>query len=341
VARATDAWIADEPRFASVARDVLARAARQPWRVLGAAAVATLLVVGFRLTRRPLHVATLAMRVVEGTVQDRRAAPRLPSAIRDHVLAIALNRTQIIALMARYGFRPRPGVDVATAADELRTDIGVIVSRNRFLLHGDGSEPRSATVELSFPAYDAALARAFVHELGALVAADQAAARATPLERARALHDAELRSAEDELRALQQASAALELRAVRGGAAELLADRVALEREAARALARIRQLDQRAAELDLAGVAEEQQLGLAFEIVDEDVQTLRAPLSRARLALLSLATFAGATLVSAIVLGAFDRRIHRAADLAAHGIPCLGTVRRLRAADEVVARAAR
>lgn len=323
-----DPWLAAEPTLRPALRDVVARGLRRPWRVVVLAAAVVVLLIGFRVTRPPTYVASLMLRMDESELQDPRATPRPPSRIREHVLMVALSRERLLALMERHGLaeRIRKANPIAAVA-AFREDLDVDVVRNYFLFDRDtAGHPRSAQVVLSYSGNDREVVRDVVHELGEIILHTQAEARALRLAQARDLNAAQAQRLRQQLRGLEAQRARL---LAGGPGRSLLAgdgDLLSVQREAARLAAQLEDLERRASELDMARDAEKLNLGLAFRVVDEVVLTERRPLAAASVVVASVLLFAALAPITLLVVGAFDRRLHLAADVLACGFPLLGVV---------------
>jgi hypothetical protein len=306
-------WIADEPRFWASVRDVFRRARRRPRLVVGVALAATALVVGARLARPPVYLATVTFEIAESGLDEAGAAPRPPSAIREHVASLAFGRAQLLALMERHRIAQRwRARDPVAAVDDFREAIGLEVRRNDFLFAPDGDARRSALVLLSFAHPDREVARAILHDIGETVLARQATARLGLLERELETTVALLGRARADLRDLRDGSRA---------------GRAAPRSELERALDRAASLEERASRLERARDGERQGIGLAFERVDEGVAPLRSRLSPQACAALAIGSFCASLALVGVGVGAFDRRVLGAADVVARGFPLLGTVK--------------
>jgi hypothetical protein len=328
-----DAWIAEEPGGSTVLRAVLARASRQPFRMLALALVATALLLGARLVARPSFVGTLTLRLVEGDLQDVRGAPRVPVNIRDYISDVALNRRQILQLMEKHGLSERfRASNPVAAADALREEIGISVVRNYFLLDREfGDAARSASVVLSFTSGRREQALAVVHDIGALLLESQAASRSARLDLARKASAAELAFVQEQLQSLEARRARLVL-AKRGRSREQV---IQARAEEALVLQQMRAVSlrngdllKRAADTELALEAEQSQLGLSFQLVDESVEEIRPPLGAGATSFRAALFLVALLPISGILLGAFDRRVHRGRDVTDRGLLLLGVIPR-------------
>jgi hypothetical protein len=326
-------WISDEPRLASVARLVLARALHRRAPVLLVALLATGGATALRWLKQPTHEATLYFRLEEGDLGDAGHGLRPPPDIRQHIANVALSRKQLEQIMRKYhwseGWLAR---DRAAAIDDFREGIEISVERNYFIYpRNPGEDPRSAEVRISLSGSDEEQVRAILREIGDAILLDQAAQRGGRLREARELFRAQLEHARSRTRTLQEAIARLALevngpdeRAAIGAQARL----AVLEAEAKGALEQELALQKRAAAAAFNAAKEEEQLGMKFELVDERVATFAPRLTGLELALRAALIFAAVVAVTATVAGAFDDRIYAPQDLAAWGLPLFGALPR-------------
>jgi chaperonin cofactor prefoldin len=270
--------------------------------------------------------------MAEGDLQDPRNAPRPPARICEYISDIALNGGSLLRLMEKFGISPRlRQANPVAAVDSMRDDIEIEVARNYFLLDRDeGGEPRTASIVLSFTSGNRDLAQAVAHDIGSALLESQAASRSAELNRARAVVAGEAQHVRFRLQQLQARLSTLLLRQAAGtrSLAEVRAEIATLQYEISAARSRASDLEKRAADLDVALQAEQQQLGLRFHLVDESVNVRRGPLRGGEA--IGYAAFVLAFLLPmvAVLFGAFDERIYRAADLGIHGFPILGVVPR-------------
>lgn len=323
-----DPWLEAEPRLAAAARELAVRGVRRPWRVVFLAIGVVFLVVGFRVTRKPTYIAALTLQMDESTLQDPRALPSPPSRIREHVLKVALSRERLLALMERHDLSARLRKQNPIAAlTSFREDLRLEVVRNYFLFdRGTAGQPRSAQVVLSYSGGNRDKVREIVHELGQIILQTQAESRALRLAQARDVSAAQARRAREELHRLDAQRASL----LAGGPERALlagdGDLLSVQREASRLAARVDLLERSASDLDMARDAERLNLGLTFRVVDEVVLTERRRLGAATVVVASVVLFSILAPITLLVVGAFDRRLHLAADVLACGFPLLGVV---------------
>jgi hypothetical protein len=231
--------------------------------------------------------------------------------------------------------------DPVQAVDEFRSEIGVEVTRNYFLYDRQASdEPRSAHVALSLRGSDPEAIRAVLHDVGQAVLAEQAAHRTNRLAQSRQLVESQVQQVRARLKTMLDAAAASRDGAPPGGGAVSAARAQALRMESRALLEQLARLEQARGQLSFAATAEDADLGLTFELYDERVQPLIAPLSRRRLAALLVVTFTIVLALATLVIGAFDDRVCCAEDLEAGGFATLSVVGRF-PGDEVGSHRAR
>jgi hypothetical protein len=214
----------------------------------------------------------------------------------------------------------------------MREDIDIGVSRNYFIFdRRPDDEPRSASISIAFPSADRDQARAVVHELGQAILDVQARQRNDRLNAERTLIDAELTRAQAHVRDVQTELDRLVLESAdaKGTAYVTNQAEVANAHERLKsALDNAHELETRDARLDLAADVEDQRLGLAFQLVDEDVVVLSPALRTGQIIRLALSLFLCAGAVLLIVVGGWGRRVDTSDDLTAAGLPVLGRVER-------------
>ena len=328
--RAPEPWIGDEPRFWVVLREVLRRAARRPVWTLAAAVSATLAILGIRLARPPSYTATVTFRLAEGSVEAPVGTSRAAADLRDAVTT-TLNRAQLLALMERQGIAKQlRQLDPVGAVDSMREDIEVGVDRNYFVLDREAAGgPRSALVTVSFTGDDRAQVEAVAHDIGAIVVESQAAARAAHLDRARQWYAAQSREQRERIREIREQRARVAERQLRRNGPDpgSLAEAASLEDELESWSSRADAVSRRAEDFELADEADDERLVSDYELVDESVTVVRDRLTKRRALAYASPLFAFVILpISAALVGAFDQRIYRAADLTTRGIPLLGVV---------------
>ncbi len=328
-----DTWISDETKVVSIALRALGRARHRPWRIVAVAALAAAAFVGYRLYAPPTYQAALHFHLAEGHVTDPTHAPRPPRAVRDYVFNVALSRDRVEQIMRKYGWsttylaRDRVG-----AIDDFRENVTVDVVRNYFVYDRRPSDPpRSATVTVSLLGTDPETTAATVHEIGDAILQEQRAQRADRLAQARLHLEAELFRARARTKHLQDAIARLQAEATHSGPVEAIQKRTraaALRVEAGGAIEQLGLLERRASDVAFTEAAEGEELGLRLELVDESLVALTPPLTPLELARRALVVFVVVALLAVPVVGGFDDLVYTPSDLAARGLPCLGSLER-------------
>lgn len=329
----SDAWISEEDSMATAVRRVFARARRRWPRVLVVALLATAAAMAFRVLRAPSYRGSLYFRIAEGDLVDPALTPRPPRDLRRQIASVALSRQQVELMMRKLGVsRAWLDHDPLSAVDDFRDQIEIEVTRNYFVEdRGRRDAPRSAFVTISLTGADADLTRAILHEIRDAILRDQSARGSGNLAETQAALEAELARARQRTRSLQEEIARIGLEASRapaGAAIGLRARAAALEVEVSGAIGRVLALERRADAIAFSGAAEGEQLGLTLLPLDEDVASLAPPLGPAELALRAAAILAVASLLAAVIVGAFDDRIYAPEDLAVRGVRVFGALSR-------------
>ena len=326
-----DAWVVDEPRLSTLLTQVVAKAARHPYRTLAVATGATILMLAVLVATPPSYEATLTLRMAEGHLQDSGSAPKPPARIREYISDVAMTHTQLLDVMEKNGLSDRfRQADPIAATNAFRDDIEIAVNRNYFLFDDESTGAlRSAEVVLRFTAGSPDQAQAVVHDIGTIFLESQEASRRTWLKHAREANDAEARRLDARLRFLQDERSRLLRRESVAASEDVPAIRAEIEsllvaREGV--LYRAGNIQRRTADLDFALAAERSRLGLDFLLVDESVKALRKPLGGVQVVGYAALMFSVLLGVSAILLGAFDRWIYRGIDVTVRGFPVLGVV---------------
>jgi hypothetical protein len=326
-------WIADEPRLGSVARLVLARAMHRRVLIL----VAALLVTGgttvLRWVKHPTYEATLYFRLEEGDLGDVGHGVRPPTDIKQHIVNVALSRTQLEQIMRKYHWQVRwLERDRAGAIDDFRGSIEISVERNYFIYpRSPGENPRSAEVRISLSGADEEQVRATVREIGDAILLDQDRQRSGRLQEAREMLRAQIERARARTRTLQDVIARLSIEASGPDERAALAARArlaVLKAEAKGALEQELALEKQASAVAFNAAKEEEQLGMKFELVDERVAVFAPRLTAFQLALRASVILAGVLAMTATLVGAFDDRVYAPQDLAAWGLPLFGALPR-------------
>lgn len=329
--RPAEPWIADEPRFGDTVGHVASRALRRPILALAVAVSLTTLLVAARVKRAPIYEATAYFRMVEGDVGDPNATPRPPRLIREYIDSVALSQQTLLAIMKKHNlYRKIRERDLMLAIDSMREDIDVKVARSYFIYdRRPDDEPRSASIEISYTFGNGEVARAVVHELGQAVLDAQFRQRNARLDAERQLNQAELEHVKRQVKGVQAGLDLLYLDGVDANGPALVGNHAqvaAAESRLRSVLARLHTLEKHGGELELATAVEDKRLGISFQLVDEETEVRGAQLTARQIIKLTAAIFLCVLVLTLIVLGGWGRRVYTAADLAAAGLPILGTL---------------
>jgi hypothetical protein len=216
------------------------------------------------------------------------------------------------------------------AIDEFRKEIKVAVTRNYFLYDRLPTDPtRSAEVVISISGPDPVGTRAVLHAVGEAILRDQAAQRSGRLAQARAFLRMQIAAAHARMESLRNALDQRE-----PSTAPLATDIASraqiakLHYEVDVAMEQVFALERRASELAFTAAAEDEQLGLKFELFDETLDAVAPRLTWPQLARRAAIVFVLALLLSTPVVGAFDDRLYAVADLTVRDVPVLGALPR-------------
>jgi hypothetical protein len=333
-----DAWYAGEESTRAglvIELQRLRRRARaRPWPVIVLAAALTVVIV-FRIATRPeRYHAEVVLAMSEGAYATKRTGIPLAE-LREFVDAVMLADTRLVELIERHDLHPlRRKLGMQYAIAELRAQIAVDVWRNTFVYFDfEVANPEhTARIGITVVDGDPDLAFVLARDLADLVIAAVRAHRNLIAGRI-AAEVAELR------RALDQRLGALELERAELLVAFTHARRLGKEGLAQAVNLQLHELDreQKQAETTLVQIAQSNDtlidrvsaagLDLIVEVADErrperrDDRELVLVVSAVLVAL-------GALLGSALLVGAFDSRVHDTDDVARLGLPVLGHVPR-------------
>jgi len=314
-------WLDDEPRLLALSGFVARRALRRPiLTVIGTLTLAGLL-CSMRLSRVPFYEATATLRIAEGFVT--RATPTPPGALRTHVATMALTRTRLARVMTKYRIGDP---ELASSIDEFKENLEIHVGENYFSNFYD-PEPgtRSALLILEYTANDPDRARGVVHDIARAVVEEQEHTRAARIALTRALFQEALEQSRARLHSLEVESREL-LSDVAEGVYEASSRLSDIELRKRSSLAFANALQQRHADIELAGDAEQLGVALRFEVVDEHVTGYGLALTHRATVVLFVILFLVALPLVMLVVGSFNSRVYDRRDLERLGIPCLGIV---------------
>lgn len=326
-------WEDDEPGLAQVVghlRRLRRRASLSKLLVYALATLVALLCVAYRARGQRTYTAEIVFRVAEGNV-DARTEPRPAKQLREYVNEVAFSRPKLIELIRKHElYTSMLARDQGLAVEELRSNLEVEVARNYFMVErGIDDPPRSALVSIEFRAADPVVAMDVAKDLSELVMEQErglrrrmADAAAREAESAARELRVELNEKQRELTITQQAL----LVAKPEEAAELLVKTSHLRKDIDGLDLRLKTIDGERSALELRAGAEGGSLGLVFELVD--MKTPRRPLLswRDELILIGMVMFLTAFPLTAMAVGAFDRRIHGIDDVEALGMIPFGVI---------------
>ncbi len=332
-----DAWYESEPptRIGLVVelKRIRRRFAVRPIRVIALALLVTAGIT-YKFANKPVVVeATVVIALTEG-VMSRHSATGIPAdQLRAYVSTVLLPDADLIELIERRNLtRLRKRLGPQYALEELRSSLGIEVGRNSFLwAEGDASNAqRSARIALTVTDADANRAFDIARDIATIAIQTSALQRqrladtlSRDIARMYETVEVQVRSLEAE-RARKQAAVNLALQRgeidrarVLGGELTVLADDVRREQVKLTKLAS--NSDALAGEIAAAG------LDTTMSIVEEHrpEQPQRSGLV---LAMIAAVIGTGSLLGAALVLGAFDSRVHDTDDVTRLGLPVLGHV---------------
>jgi hypothetical protein len=290
--------------------------------------------VTYKFATKPvMFEANVVLALSEGVMSTRSATGVPADQLRQYVTTILLPDAKLIELVEKRDlFRLRKKLGPQFALDELRSNLSVQIWRNSFLYaEGDSSNAqRSARIGLTYVDSDPDRAFSIVQDIAA-VAIQTSALLSQRLADTLShditiLHDAiseRLSKLEVEHARKQAVIDQARKRGELDVARLLEIDIAGLERDQRREEKQLRQLasnrDSLAGEIAAAG------LDTSMSIVEE-----RRPERPVRhdlvLVMIAAVIGTGALLGSALVLGAFDSRVHDTDDVARLGLPVLGHV---------------
>jgi len=304
----------------------------RPWPVLLLAALITAGITHKFATKPVMLEASVTLALAEGEMASRYNNVPVDQ-LRQYVTTVLLPDNKLLEVIEKYNLsRLRKTLGPQFAIEELRGNLTVNIWKNSFISFDSDDEHsrRSARIGLSVADTDPDRAFDVAHDLASIVMqtlakqrqklADQISGQVDQL---RAQINAKIAVLNDEIHAKQ---AELD-KTIRAGRPELTGvlriDLTALDLELKSHEERLNQIassnDELSSAISAAG------LDLGFTIVEE----YRPPSpTRSSFVLILIASVigAGALLASALVLGAFDSRVHDSDDVTRLGLPVLGHV---------------
>jgi hypothetical protein len=300
----------------------------RPVPVLLLAAVMTTAITYKVATKKRNVEAEIVLALATGTMANDRRDLGIPvDHLRDYVGTDLMPRTKLEGIIERRDlFRLRKKLGMDFAVDELRSNMEISVWHNSFL-YDDDNGTRSARIGITYSDPDPDLALELARDLAQTVVEtagekrqEQAAAMAEQLE---AMHEDLAR----QLAAIRRDQAKKVVdhdRAVAKGqtaiAESLELENAALEREA------------KALETEIETVVKSADAGIAANGLDVSLSIVEEhrperPESHAFvMILIGVVVGLGSLIGSALLIGAFDSRVHDTDDVARLGLPILGHV---------------
>jgi hypothetical protein len=338
---AVDDWMADEPSVLQVMVAELQRfKGRMKVHPIPVLLLALVMSAGatFVFARKPtLYTARVILRISEGALSQYRGAVLPQNELKSYIYGFALSDSSLMEhIIDKHKLFQRElakfGADGAIA--ELREGLGIDVYHNFF--HFDKnyeSTPRSLRIGIVYTYKDAELAYKMALLLSDLVVAVESQKRLQEVKFAADNAHEVLAATEKE-----QAEREAEISAIMTDLAdaELTGDgvRAAVARVKIAGLARIQlreaqfltNLRREVEQLDLGRQAEENNMGLVFELAGQVRPVQKPPPGPFLLGLVALVCFCIFVPVCAIGLGTIDSRIHELEDVRRLGMPALGHI---------------
>ena len=283
-----------------------------------------------KIANKPVIVeAEVVLALTEGSMASRNT-PVPVDQLRAFVTQVLLPDNRLLELIDKYGLRSRLGTEFAL--EDLRGRFDVKIWKNSFVNYDedDDNARRSARIGISVRDIDADRAVDLAHDLADLVsetAANLRQRRADEVSRQVAMMRAATGDELDKLRlAIDKKKIAID-EAYRRGQIDLAGilqiDLVALQNQEKRREERLSRIvespEALASQVAAAG------LDMTLAVVDES-RPERPTHSGLILVMVAAVVGTGALLGSALLLGAFDSRVHDTDDVVRLGLPILGHV---------------
>lgn len=332
-----DDWFESEPatRVGLVIelQRIRRRLAVRPLPVIALAVLITALIT-YKLATKPFSVeASVTLALSEGALSNHSTSRVPADQLRQWVTTVLLPDAKLLQLIEKRDlFRLRKQKGPQFALDNLREALGVQIWKNSFLYFDDEDDnaQRSARIGLTMTDSDADRAFDIVRDI-ATIAIQTAASERQKMADSLARDIGALRdSIEDRLSALEreriQKRAAIDRAYAKGNpllARILTIDLLALEQQRKADSDRLLQIassrEMMVGEIAAAG------LDMSLTIVEEH-RPERPTRSGLVLVMIAAVVGTGALIGAALVVGAFDSRVHDTDDVARLGLPVLGHV---------------
>jgi hypothetical protein len=333
-----DAWFESEPRtrigLIEEVQRIRRRTLIRPWPVIALALLLTAGITYKLATRKQVFRAQVVLAMSEGTLFNQDKETGLPvGELRELVLGVLMPDAKLAELIEKYDLvRLRKRLGMPYAINDLRGNIEVEIWRNSFVYY-DPEQPNreaSARIGLTFSDDDPDRASLVARDLAEIIIGEVHERRLALTKQVTsdiaAYRDGLTRQMEDlererSERIAQQARAEA---ADKGGVAQAVHLRLIesddVQKRIEKSLSEInRSQDTLADRITEAG------LDLVVEIVSEK-RPARPESKGLLIAMLAAVVGVGSALGCALVLGAFDSRVHDIEDVARLGLPVLGHV---------------
>lgn len=309
------------------------RTAIRPLPVIALALLITGLIT-YKVSTKPFSVeASVTLALSEGALSSQSTSRVPADQLRQYVTTILLPDAKLLELIEKRNlFRLRKKLGPQFALDQLRENLVVQIYKNSFIYYGDEDDnaQRSARIGLSMTDSDPDRAFDIVRDIATIAIQTSAMERQRVADQlshdVQRLHD----ELDDRLARMEQERSSKQvaidqaIRAGKPGIAGLLKiDLIALEQQRKVDSDRLAHLA--ASREGLAGEIAAAGLDMSLTIVEEH-RPERPTRSGLVLIMIAAVVGTGALIGSALVLGAFDSRVHDTDDVARLGLPVLGHV---------------
>jgi hypothetical protein len=311
---------------------ILRRMRARPIPVLVLAALVTFGITRKFATKPVIVEAQVVLALAEGSLSSHVNSIPVDE-LRQYVISVLLPDNKLIRLIERRDlYRLRKNLGPEFAIEQLRGNFSVQIWKNSFVYYDDADEnaQRSARIGLAVTDADPDQAFDIAHDLASIAIESCAAQRQKLADeisgQAAVLRDATNDKLDHISQEMSQKQAAITLASQRGKpevAGILRIDLAALEHERKTTEDRLGQIasshEQLASEIAAAG------LDMSLSIVEE-YRPERPTRSNFVLVMIAAVIGTGALVGAALLLGAFDSRVHDVDDVVRLGLPVLGHV---------------
>jgi capsular polysaccharide biosynthesis protein len=305
----------------------------RPWPVIALAIVITAAVVYRVVSKQRLYTADVVLAMNEGVIGNSQKDNSIPfDQLKEYVWNVLIPDKEVLKIIEKRMPGRVAAVGAPFALESFRERVEIFIWKNSFSYYDpeDANTQKSARIGIDVTADDPDDAYQIALDLGNVAIATHDAQRlklAQDISKEVALARTTLSNKLDELDAdLAAKQTALDTAKRIGNneqAATLLVDIATLTQSLKRASDALKSFDTNPALF--AGAATEAKLGITLSIVDH-FKPERIEMSGLVLAMLIAVIGTFALLGSALVLGAFDSRVHDTDDVARLGLPVLGHV---------------